>query len=315
MRAIPCLWSLCAAALAACGSVAAAPDGALSTGDAPIDGASADQLRYVIAGVALPIASVDLSSASLDLDGDGRTDNQLAAVAIALHQSAGFDPAPRLRDAIDRGELLQLAQYQGGAAPTFTLFKGANPVPAPCDGSGTCGQHLGGNGTFSVAGDSPRDTPLLCDGPPPFTCGPGPLTLELLVFGTHPFELPLFGARVHIVDNAPTGIIGQGILAGAVSQSDLMNTLIPAFAHGMQDDVRADCADLQSPPSCGCTSGSQGEKWVQLFDQSASCVIEPDELAASPIMQTLLAPDVTIDGAPGFSVGVLFSAVPATFTP
>ena len=44
-------------------------------------------------------------------------------------------------------------------------------------------------------------------------------------------------------------------------------------------------------------------------------MIEPDGLAQTGLMQTVVAPDVTLDGATGLSVGVRFTAAPAQFTP
>ena len=127
------------------------------------------------------------------------------------------------------------------------------------------------------------------------------------------FELPLFGARVQFTENA--GTISSGIIAGAVSQNDIDTTLIPAWTTGIQEEVAAACTDPTSPPNCGCQPSSPGERWIKTLDTSGNCAIEFEEVKNSSLISVLLAPDVTINGSSGLSVGVGFTAVPASFTP
>jgi hypothetical protein len=269
--------------------------------------------RHAIASaITLPTSN---ASPALDLDGDGRRDDELGAVLGALI-GEGFEPQRAADRAIDRGAILLLAAYEpgAGAAATFTLWKGASPSPAPCASADdlACRHHLDGHGHFVIAGDSHHDVAL--DGTATattFTGGPGSLSLPLVFGADAPFEVTLIGARVEATLDAtgmPTIVIG-----GAIGATDVDGHLVPALASAFQQQVVADCADLAAPPACGCKSGSHGEKAIRILDTTADCAIRPDELRANPTMGVLLAPDVMIAGAEGLSVGVAISTVPATF--
>jgi hypothetical protein len=258
------------------------------------------------------------AASSLDLDGDGLVDNAIYQIVGALESASGYKFQPRIDAAIDRGELLMLTTYQGtgeGGTGAFTTLKGANPSPAPCASDSTCGHHLTGTASFTVAADSWRTAPLMGVDTTPYKGGPGQLVVEMLVFGTHPFQVPLFGARVQLNSASVPGTIGDGVLAGAITQGDLDTIVIPAFQRGMQEDIDADCNDPNTPPACGCTANSAGGKWVQMFDASADCKISPAEVSNNDLIKTLLAKDVMIDGTAGLSFGVRFSAAAGQFTP
>ena len=77
----------------------------------------------------------------------------------------------------------------------------------------------------------------------------------------------------------------------------------------------ADCP-VATPPSCTCTPDSTGETYLGIFDDDVSCTVPLEEFRANSLIVTLLRPDVDTDGDSvndGLSVGLGFSAVPATF--
>ena len=95
----------------------------------------------------------------------------------------------------------------------------------------------------------------------------------------------------------------------------------PAF--GIQAGV-SDCSKAcpppklactgSGPPDCGCTPDSIGAHWIYFADGDHDCQVTVSELGSCDLFQTLLAPDVTIDGQGMLSVGVEVTAVAATFT-
>ena len=54
---------------------------------------------------------------------------------------------------------------------------------------------------------------------------------------------------------------------------------------------------------------------VSFFDTTPDCNVTVTELQNNSLIQSLFAPDVTVEGQQALSFGFAFTAVDATFTP
>ena len=296
----------------------AAVDGPIVHGDAAP--ATGTKYRYVVNHEALPQTSAEAHASALDLNGDGVVDNQFGMV-IATFSSQGIPTQTVMDTAISHGTaivlgVLQTTDLSTATSSGFMTYAGANPSPAPCNGSSdtVCGHHLTGTGTFDIASGATIDPPLVGN----FTGGTlttpiGDSSMPLpLAFGPSQFSVNLVGARVKVTGATAAGL--TAILAGAIPNSEMDAKVYPAIAAGFMASITADCSALTNPPTCGCTSGSNGAQTVALFDTNHDCAISVSEIKANSLIVSLFAPDVTIGGMPALSVGVTVTAVGATFT-
>lgn len=321
MRGVFRFGALCALCVsAACGNVTSKPDAA--TPDGPPDAAPLPTAvhRWVINNQLVPESNAEATMFGLDLDGDGVVDNQLGQVLGAL-VSQGFDIQTPTDAAIARGSVLMLGEagigIGGTAAASFTMYTGANPQPAACNGAndGTCRRHLQGNAMFDLAASSARDLPLAGTlGNGTLVAGPGHLQVSLAVLGATPFVLDLVGARVRL-QLVTEGSLGQSVIAGAITQAQIDTRLYPALQQNASAAAAIDCP-TKAPPDCGCAPGSMGQTYLNLFDtMPRDCTITLDELRNNSLIKSLLAPDLTIEGQPALSAGFAVTAIKAAFAP
>lgn len=282
---------------------------------------------YVVASATVPASAAQATKDfGIDLDGDGRKDNALGSVLATL-KGQGLDVQPTLTDAVQSGSIVLLAEFQtkdfaAAAASGLRIFLGDNMMitPAACTDPmmiATCGKHLAGTGAFKVSASSPTDA--LVSGPivgGTFKGGPGTISLQIsLTAGQAPLQLDLLGARAELTGISETGVT-KGIVAGAISKSDLDNKILPAIK-GQLDTLVAACTGTpKTPPLCGCMSGTSGAQILALFDTTpADCSVTLEEIKNNSIIKTLLAPDVVIEGVDALSLGIGVTAVKGTFTP
>jgi hypothetical protein len=294
---------------------------------------------YVVDSVLLPTKSGEGAKYGLDLDGDGMVDNALGNILTALSSAASgsLNLQASIDDTVLQGKIILLANLKAtaldmatGVALEIFVADSATVMPAPCtdpNTPSTCGQHLKGTGMFTVAADSPMDAQIvgkIVGGQ--FTGGPGTVTLEITLSATAgtPIQLNLIGARAKIPTISDTNLgssASPAIIAGGVTQSDLDTKVIPAVQTTVQAQIVRDCYDtatppkpLGAPPGCGCKSGSTGATVISLFDKSpADCEVTLDEIKNNSLIQTLLMPDIMINGTPVLSVGVGVTAVKGTW--
>jgi hypothetical protein len=318
---------------AACGSSSSkqadAPQGdaihvdtIFSPDDAPPDSppSMGNHAHYVVDSVTVPTNTAQAHQYGLDLNNDGTVDNKLGGV-LAVFGGMGFDPQPSVNDAVNKGQILMLADLQTtdfttATAAGFTLYIGQNPHPAPCSSSTdtTCRHHLQGTGTFDAAA-SPRDSALVGDiasGTLLTTTTNGKLPVQVS-FGGPPLTVELVGARAKV--SATSTHITAGIIAGGVTVDDLNSKVFPALQTVLMTAVTNDCTHLTTPPTCGCASGSQGEKIIGTFDANHDCMVSTAEITGNTLIQALFSPDLVIGGKQAISVGLGFTAVPGTYTP
>ncbi|MDX2090900.1 MAG: hypothetical protein SFX73_23775 [Kofleriaceae bacterium] len=266
---------------------------------------------------------LDIGSSDGELD--GTVDNQLGMVLGTL-ATMGFDIQATIDGAVAEGSIILLADFQTSdfmnttaAGLKILLGDKATAMPAPCNDGETydeetktgCGRHLAGTGNFTIAAGSPNDAAVagkIVNGV--FTGGPGNITLQIALGGTDAIQLDLIGARAKA-----TGISGDAItslvLGGALTENDLNTKVIPAIQAQIAPIVTEDCPG--TAPSCNCTSGSTGATVLDLFDANDNCEVSVEEIATNQLIQSLLAPDVKIEGTDALSLGVKVETTKATF--
>jgi hypothetical protein len=275
---------------------------------------------YVIDHLTVPTSTAEANQAGLDLDANGTVDNKLGGV-IATLATMGVDAAATVTQSIDRGDSILLARigttsFADAAQATFQTFAGADPSIAPCNGDTDteCRHHLQGTASFSAMPD-PGGKPLLGTfGGGTFYGSGGELVVRLAVLGADPIDLVLMGSKAQI-QMATDTTIGKAQLAGAVSQDDIDNKILPAVHENMTAAVAHDCTALTSPPACGCATSSDGKSALATFDKDpVDCQISFTEIADNVLVKAMMKPDVTIDGKMGVSLGVTATAVMAQFS-
>ncbi|MBA3456762.1 MAG: hypothetical protein H0T42_26975 [Deltaproteobacteria bacterium] len=269
----------------------------------------------------------------LDLNGDKTVDNQLGMVLGTL-STMGFDIQATINEAVAEGSIILLVDFQT-PDPTFTsssasglrVLLGDVPTPAACNLGETycntatppvctgCQRHLNGMGSFTVAAGSPPALGgKIINGT--FTGGPGDLSLQIALGGTDGIQLDLIGARAKASGISADGMTSV-ILAGALTEEDLNTKVIPAISTQIAPVIAEDCNALTSPPACGCMAGSTGKTVLDLFDggdgTAKNCAVSVEEIKQNSLIQSLLAPDVTIDGRKALSLGIKVETVKATF--
>ena len=275
--------------------------------------------RYVVSQLRVPTTNNQAREFGLDLNGDAVVDNQMGMV-IATLAGQGFMAQTATTASVDKGSILMLPELrsdsltQSTLPATLAVFKGANPMPAACAGAAdtTCKKHLTGTASFQIAADSSRDvlTGAVVGGV--FTAGPGHLRLIANIAGTNPVALDLVGARVKLTMLAD-GSIGSGILAGGITMADMNGKVYPEIQASAMAAVTRDCTN-PAAADCGCGGSSEGKTWLGLLDTAPkNCAISVDEVKNNGLLQSLFAPDVTLEGQQALSIGVSISTVGAKF--
>jgi hypothetical protein len=319
-------------ALAACGDDGAATpiDAPKIPIDAPADAPAdvpfdappppANHFHYAMSTLLVPMNNNQARDFGVDLDGDQVIDNQLGMVMGTL-SSMGFDIQTATTAQVDRGQVIELFDLGADSfttAPnaTFAAYIGATPMPPACNNAGdvVCRHHLTGAGTFTIASTSPTNPALtgtIAAGA--MTTAAGHLVVPLMmVFGSAPIYVTLLGAKVQLSQASDSALMMLK-LTGGLSQTDIDTKLIPAMRDSLQASVVKDCTALASPPQCGCPSGSTGKTSIDLFDTNHDCTISVAEVQNNSLIQSLLAPDVTLEGQRCLSFGMRATAVKAGF--
>ncbi len=328
-RRLTSLFSIFCIPMMACGSDGGDGGGG---GGFEIDPAGT-HTQYVADTVSIPAKSGQAGLFALDIDKDGRPDNGLGGTLSALANSGNIDLQAAVTDGVNAGSIIVLADLQATALDSasgvgISFYLGENPNPAACTDvtmPNTCGKHLMGDASFGVAAGSPSDALIggALIGGKFETQAPGTVALSLnLVDGQAPLEVKLIGAHTEFSVKAD-GTMSGGKLVGAITKDDADNKLLPAISKLITDLIADDC--MGTDPTC-CTAGSTGETLLNLIkDPDKDCKVTTEEIAANPIISSLLAPDVDMLNGTTFdpgvdeiddaiSLGLGFSTVGATFT-
>jgi hypothetical protein len=307
------------------------PDMARQMACAPAGGAL--RAQYVWNAVLVPMQR---SNYALDLNGDGRADNQFGNIFGAL-AGQNLDVQNDVTQAVTSGQCLTLidahADDFSDDACAASDVEAADAVVSP-DFSGAGhftvdAAALPGHFAGTFAAGTFSSLPL-----PPSAATPVIMTLKLPLLGAI-IGVQLVGAHVQYT-RAADGTVTGGQLNGAIRSTDVQNILIPALAASLTAQVQVTplspramqilaIFDNGGKADPACSAGT-------CKNPDGTCAVKGDnkidicEIATSGLLQNVLAPDVQMFDANGnyqpspdnthkesLSIGLGFSAVPATF--
>ncbi|MDB4969671.1 MAG: hypothetical protein JWN44_5360 [Myxococcales bacterium] len=311
---------------------------------APCTVSGTNHTKLVITSVTLPIQRTDYS---LDLNGDGRTDNQYAALVGAL-TGQGLNSQMTINAAVRAGTALQLIDLvSSDTAFMSDACAGASLQAAVSQSS----PDFSGHGVFTVDG---QKAPAAYSGSlvtgtfssTPVATSTSSVELPFqLAIGTTMAVAPLVATHIQYT-LAPNGLM-TGQLNGAMRSVDVQTFLIPAIAAGYQAQANdnpssantmqlraifdtggggdgSGCQTTGGQPAC--RNPSYGPRANQCAD-ARDAIFDLCELSNSNLLKNLLAADVQLFAADGVtfapdrgnamkdsvSVGVGFTAFGASF--
>lgn len=292
--------------------------------DVTADQVTGDTHGYVANSLVLPTGNKDKA---IDLNGDGRVDNQLGNV-IATLSSAGLDTQGGVDKSIEDGDVVLLFNVQTpdltkADAVGVSVYIGEK-VPQNCtsdtadggaaDGGAencTGGPDFSGMGAFTVDNSQAKaafygklNANKFTSNNPVTTTHPVSMTLKVaLVSGGDPLPLVINGARLSFTTGTDDASGKDGLLDGqingSVKISDINDHIIPAVVSLLNDMVEKD------------PSGSTATQVLGIFD-TGDCTngdgtmatagdnkIDVCEVATNSLIGNVLSPDVQIYDANG----------------
>jgi hypothetical protein len=320
-RSMISLISLLPLSFTACGSS--------TTGDCT-PGAGGNTGKYVVDSLTVPMQRTDYA---IDLNGDGRVDNQLGNIIGAL-SGQGLNTQDGVTQAITGGNLIALlsetsadATYSNDTCAAATLQAGkTTPGMGPTMGASYMIDTSQAGGKFA----GPITSAKFSSSPPSTTKTPVTVALQLpLIAGSAPLQLTVIGAQLTFTYSG--GKLTGGQIHGAIKNTDVQGTIVPGVASLLTNKIKTDKASamglsstdmqiLQIFDTGGCTNADG--TMATAMDQ----IISPCEVANNSIIKNVLAPDVQMFDASGnyapnaanttkdsLSLGLAFTAIPATF--
>jgi hypothetical protein len=297
------------------------PDAGAGVPDAGTDVVTCSPLAsraFVANRVKMPAST---SEFAVDLDGDGDADNRLGSL-MPLVASQGIDVQAVVDADVAAGRWLLLFR-QASLDPAFGSDSRCASLRASLGDARGATPKLDGTDSFiedrQFAG---------ADWPGAIAAGTftssAPRTIDVyLSVGLAPLLVPVRAARITLGTSPARGQLNGGIL-----QTDVTKILVPALANEWEAHVQQDPQSsnskavldiLDKGDGSGGTCTGQGGIGTPGDGHIAVC-----EVAASPVVQGILAPDVHLFDAAGnvapsptgskdsFSVGFEFTVVPAT---
>jgi hypothetical protein len=271
---------------------------------------------FVVSRLMLPDATT-AATIGVDYDNDGKVDNVLGAILGSLSSLAGsLELQSSIDESVYSGDALLLMRVQAASFTSATkavaeVWRGASQTCCSEPKNLTLCQSEASNGCFN---GSHTFSPHATD---PYTAlfggtinggqmmvGPSDMTLTLNLSDVGNMVLHL--KAVYVKGSLKADRIDQGAIAGAISKTELDNTVIPALAQTLTAEV--------NDPN---TSPSTRDTILTLFDANGDKTIDASELSNNGLIKMLLAGDVDVDndGAPELSLGLGFEAVSATIQP
>jgi hypothetical protein len=289
--------------------------------------------QYVWNDALLPMQRSDYA---IDLNGDGRVDDQLGNICGAI-AGQNLPLQAQATQSVTSGQSLALFDEHADDL-TNDDCAASDVVPA----TPTASPDFSGSGQFNVDATAtvghfagPIVAGQFSSLPPPaVAAAPVTVTVKLPLLGANT-PLEVVGARVQYTRGADGRITG-GQLNGAIRNSDVQGKLIPGLAASLTAQVQT--IPLSETAMQILSIFDNGGK----FDPSCaagtcknpdgSCAVKGDrvisvcEVATAGLIQNVLAPDVQMFDAAGnyhpspandhkdsLSIGLGFTAVPATF--
>jgi len=302
-------------------------------------GAGGQTTKYVVSKAYVP---TDKSKFAIDVNGDGRPDNQLGNILGAL-SGQGLNVQEGVKKAIDEGSLIILgtetssdASFTADTCAGFTIELGSLPA-------GTTVPDYTGNGTFMAGGEKsdvfagPITNGKFSSAFPTTTKTPANVTIALpLIPMATPVTLKITAGQVTFARDSKGDLTGAE-LHGVIKDEDVRGKIIPNVAELLTTQINtpgsstgADISRLfdnggkDEPPECakGCKTGVAARPCALATDK----IIDVCEVATSNLISNVLAPDVQMFDAAGnyapnkanttkdsLSLGLQFDMVPAKF--
>jgi hypothetical protein len=332
-RTMISLVSMIPLCFAACGGDAG------SSGDCTATGGT-NKSQFVTNSVLVPQQRSDYA---IDLNGDGRVDNQLGNIIGAL-EGQMLHVQDGVNMAVTDGTLIVLMSESSTDA-TFTADDCATAQLQV--GQTVANPDYTGAGHFTVdsaqAGGTffgPIKATKFSSAPPATTTKPIEVDIKLpLVAGADPVTLKVNGAHLQFTRTADGKITG-GQLNGAIKNQEVQGKLVPNIANAFTARIAADqsaggltSTDMQilsifdngGKADAACAAGT-------CKNPDGTCAVKGDnkidtcEVGSAGLIQNVLAPDVQMFDAGGnyhpnpdnnhkdsLSIGLHFTVVPATF--
>lgn len=280
-----------------------APDGAASAG---CRGEEAPGRTYKLATRSL-LLPTQARAFAVDLDGDGRPDNQLKSL-LAVIAAAGLDLQGQLDLAVEAGQTVSLMQLRSVDTTTSDCVGVMLGLAQP-SGPGAQPKY-DGTDTFTVEGKlspgSGRLTTGRFDMTPPRdqkAADETAVELRLTLSPGSVLTLPLRGAHIEgkLERSGTVWLLRDGALHGAVSQRDVEQRLVPTIADQVTMLINRDPASATAQVLIGLFESKTDPTSVAKCMVAANCCrtspgtckILPAEVSASAI-GTLLAPDIEV---------------------
>jgi hypothetical protein len=309
---------LLALCVAGCGG---GGNGADMGGTGDVTMATGSTTYYVVNKLQVPQQRSDFA---IDLNGDGRTDNQLGSIISAL-AAQNLDVQTQIDMAVSAGSVVLLLSVQStsltsGDMVGVTVYLGQKTAAAP--------DFMSGMGMFAVDGSQMKaaffgkiSASAMKSNNPVTTTHPVQMALKLpLIQGSDPLVLNVNGAHVQFTTgtdmaSGKPGLL-NGQLHGSIKNADIQNSIIPAVA-GLLSARIAGCkggggADAGTSSGDGGAACTDGDKQIQSIFDVGGCtdtngvmamandgVISVCEVAMNQIIMNVLAPDVQIYAADG----------------
>jgi hypothetical protein len=271
---------------------------------------------FVLSKITLP-DSTTASKIGWDYNNDGTKDNALGSILGALSGMAGsLNIQESVDDGVNSGGTLVLLRVQADDFKSDDDSKAqawtgesieccADPSDSAACATEAKTKCFAGSTTFYPAADSPKDA-LFKGKIAASDMQYGPAKLKfILPFGSDAGNLDLNLKAVYILGKmaADGKSISEGILAGAISKSELDNTLIPKIAEMLNKTLNDPDQDQQVKDTI-----------ATLFDTNKDKSITKEEVANNSIIKTFLSGDVDVDndGENELSLGVGFEAASCT---
>ncbi len=220
----------------------------------------------------VPTSATEATMYGLDLDlaSPPRPDNALGNILATL-KGQGVDVQTSINTSIMDGSIVLLHSIQGqnlmNADAAWRVYLGDHATMPKYDGTDMftiTPDPMGGNMAKLIG--------KITGGH--YVGGPGSVPIKIaLVAGTDPLSITLVGARI---DANVTDSSCDGKLGGAITKTDLDNTVIPTVATLMNTSVMTNC-----PTHMNCTGNAK--TILDLFDKGTTCTMASDCPANAPM--------------------------------
>jgi hypothetical protein len=304
----------------------------------------------VTATVTVPTSRTDFS---IDLNGDGRQDNQLGNIIGALI-GQNLDVQMGVNDAVNSGQLIILATENSADATFKTDTCASTSLALGSLPAGTTKPDYTGMGTFTSNGSAggtlagPITAGKFNSSSPVTTKSPVSVTIKLpLIAGADPITLDVQGAHLQYTRDSSGNVTG-GQLHGVIPNSKVQSVIVPNVASLLTTKVNDPAGGATSgtindifnnggTPDPSCSAGTcknpdgtcATNKATEMAANPSKPVwtISPCEVSTSGIIKNVLSPDVQMFAADGttwspnadnknkdsLSLGIGFTMVPAKF--